>query len=268
MLTVWNQRWTEKRGSYRHAAEVIDTRQFSVEPIPGDSTAKAFILEHHYSGSYPTARYRFGLYEADVLVGVAVFSQPINDQSLACLPGAPIENVELGRFVLTDAVPGNGETWFLARAFEHLRREGLNGVISSSDPIPRTRADGLQVFPGHIGTIYQAHNAVYLGKTKRRSLKLMPDGTVLSDRTIHKIRAQERGHKYAEAILEAAGASPLTGDPGEWVNHWILRLTRNLSHSGNHKYAWVLNRKHRKYLPKTLPYPKFATPKREQLTLF
>jgi hypothetical protein len=53
-------------------------------------------------------------------------------------------------------VPGNGESWFIARCFERLRREGFVGVVAHSDPLRRTRADGTVVCPGHVGTIYQA----------------------------------------------------------------------------------------------------------------
>ena len=50
-----------------------------------------------------------------------------------------------------------------------------------SDPLPRTRADGTVVMPGHLGTIYQAANAVYTGRGTPRTLTLLPDGTVFSD---------------------------------------------------------------------------------------
>jgi hypothetical protein len=37
------------------------------------------------------------------------------------------EAVELGRLVLLDDVPANGESWFIARAFELLRARGYTG---------------------------------------------------------------------------------------------------------------------------------------------
>lgn len=165
-----NQRWRDHRDSYRPAGEVIDPHAYEVAPIADDRTPKAFVLAHHYSGSYPSARFRFGLYRGGALVGVAVYSHPCNDKVLTSVfPGQALASVELGRFVLLDDVPGNGETWFLARTFELLRAQGLAGVVSFSDPTPRATATGRVVFPGHIGTIYQAHNAVYLGRgTARR----------------------------------------------------------------------------------------------------
>ncbi|MCI0571052.1 MAG: hypothetical protein L0Y66_09880 [Myxococcaceae bacterium] len=258
MSALLNQRWRFGRHSFLPAGEPIRTAEYEVATMPGDAEAKAFVVAHHYSGTFPAARARFGLYRRGVLAGVAVFSQPINDASLACLPGASGESAELGRFVLLDSVPGNGETWFLARAFECLRREGWVGVVSFSDPEPRQRADGTTVFPGHIGTIYQAHNAVYLGRGTSRTLRLLPDGTVLSDRTIQKIRARERGWTYGVEQLVRAGAEPPhpNVDLREWLADVLPRVTRRLRHPGNHKYAWTLQSRHRRHLPASRPYPK------------
>jgi hypothetical protein len=47
-------------------------------------------------------------------------------------------------------------------------QQGVRGVVSFSDPVPRRTAAGDLVFPGHIGTIYQASNAGYLGRTTPR----------------------------------------------------------------------------------------------------
>src|SRR5262249_12647783 len=147
---------------------------------------------HHYSASYPAARWRFGLYRRGELAGVAVFSHPCNDRALTNIFDCrALDAVELGRFVLLDSVPGNGETWFLSRCFRLLRPEGLIGVLSFSDPMPRRTSAGEIVHKGHIGTIYQAFSAHYLGRSKSRTLRLLPDGSVLSDRTIQKVRGRQ-----------------------------------------------------------------------------
>lgn len=258
MITTVVQRWRQGRDSYRPAREVIDPRRYEVVQLPADNAVKPFVEAHHYSGSYPAARYRFGLYERGILVGVAVFSHPVNDRVLDALPCPREEGVELGRLVLLDDVPANAESWFIARCFEGLRREGIAGVISFSDPLPRTSAEGRVVFGGHIGVVYQASNAVYLGRATPRTLRILPDGAVLSERALSKIRAQERGHEYAEALLERAGAAPRRGeDPRRWLATWLPRITRTTRHPGNHKYAFSLSRSVRKLLPTSLAYPKF-----------
>jgi hypothetical protein len=262
-LLFFNQRWRCGRDAYRPAAEPIRPADYDVAELPGDAAVKAFVVQHHYSGSYPAARWRFGLFRRGALQGVAVFSHPCNDRALTTVfPGRATDSVELGRFVLLDEVPGNGETWFLGRCFAHLRREGLAGVIAFSDPCRRLNRFGVPVFGGHVGGIYQGHNGVYLGRGTPRTLTLLPNGSVLSDRAQQKVRSGERGVAYAVRQLVACGAVPPASHEPEhlrcWLREWRGRLCRVVRHYGNHKYAWALSRRAR--LPRGLPYPKQVDP--------
>lgn len=256
-----NQRWNAGRDSYRPEGEVIQTAEYDVAPILDNQVSKAFIQHHHYSGTYPAARFRYGLYRRGELAGVAVYSHPCSDRVLTKVfpvQDDPTMAVELGRFVLLDHVPGNGETWFLARTFELLRTSGIVGVVSFSDPMPRTTMQGQTVLPGHVGTIYQAHNGVYMGRGDARTLKILPDGRSFNHRAEQKIRRREQGWKYAAAQLEIHGAVPLTEmeDSKAWLEKWLQVLTRPMRHKGNHKFCWGLDKAIRRYLPKSLPYPK------------
>lgn len=253
------QRWLKCFDHYRPPDEPILTAEYDVTELPDDDTAKAFVLAHHYSGSYPAARWRFGLWHHEALEGVAVFSHPCNDRVLTnVFPGSATDSVELGRFVLLDRVPGNGETWMLGQCFRLLRREGLAGVVAFSDPCKRTNRFGASVFAGHIGTIYQAHNATYLGRGTARTLNLLPDGTILSERAQQKVRAAERGYPYVlRRLVEFGAEQPRSCAPGQltrWLHDWKKRLCRCVRHDGNHRYAWALNR--HVTLPQSLPYPK------------
>lgn len=255
------QRWLFRRSSFRPIGETIATHAHEVARIPDDATPKAFVEAHHYSGSYPAARERFGLYRGARLVGVAVFSIPCRPEVLTSVfPGDPLESVELGRFVLLDEVPANGETWFLARALRELARTGYRGVVSFSDPFPRQSAlDGSTTFAGHVGTIYQASNATYLGTTQRRSLKLLPCGRVLSARALSKIRAGERGWRAAAEPLVRAGADAPPDDHDErrfWLARVLPHFTRTIRHPGNHRYAFPLVRRSGLVLGPYLAFPK------------
>ena len=263
------QRWRNGRASYRPARETIVPHEYDVATLP-EGSAKAFILDHHYSRSYPAARHRFGLYWRGHLVGVAVFSQPVQDRVLTRVfpTGSALDSVELGRFVLLDQVPANGETWFLARCRESLRRENLVGVVSFSDPIPRRTVEGEVVFPGHLGGIYQASSSRYLGRGTARTLRLLPDGSVLSARAIQKVRSGEQGWRYVVAQLTRFGApAPRCLVPGanadveelrSWLTSTTSLVTRPLRHPGNHRYAWPLNRHGLRMLERlpAVPYPK------------
>lgn len=263
------QRWLWRRDSYRPAGEVIRTMEYDVAPLE-EAVAKAFVVSHHYSGTFPAARWRFGLYRHHELVGVAVFSYPVRDEVLTnVFPGDPRESVELGRFVLLDSVPGNGESWFLGRCFEALRREHLVGVLAFSDPVPRRSADGDVVKPGHVGVIYQAFNGVWLGRGTARTLHLLPSGEVLSPRAIQKIRQGDVGWRYAVEQLVRAGAprpscaarpEPDADELRGWLRDALARTTSRMRHPGNHRYGWALRREARRLLSPTGPYPKQSDP--------
>ena len=267
----WCRRWTHQTPSWRHRRDGgFDSRAFEVHPLD-EQTAKAYVLAHHYSGSYPLARYRLGLYraagEGDRLCGVAVFGVPMSPGVLT-LPFPelrPDEAVECSRFVLADEVPGNAESWFLARSFEYLQQHTVHAVVSFADPVPRQTTTGEWVAIGHIGTIYQASNALYAGRSTPRTVKLLPDGRVFSARAAQKIRKGEQGCAYAAAQLVTLGAPPLQPgqDRAQWLREALLSVgARNLRHRGSHRYLFPLgaNRRARENvrigLPTSRAYPK------------
>lgn len=252
----WCQRAThDGRQSWRHLSEGgFDATRYVVEPVP-EADAKAFVVARHYSRSYPAALHRLGLFDvADGqprLVGVAVFGIPV---AAAVLRNAfptlqPYsESVELSRFVLLDECPANSESWFLARCFEHLLAAGVRGVVSFADPMPRRDADGHTVAAGHVGTIYQASNAIYAGRGTARTLTVLRDGTVLNARAAQKVRASEQGQAYVTARLTALGASaPRQGqDPGEWLRTALAATgAAQVRHRGAHRYLFPLGRTRR-----------------------
>ena len=87
--------------------------------------------------------------------------------------------MEIGRLVLLDNVPANGETWILGRCFELLQATGLRGVLSFSDPMPRRSVlSGSLVMPGHVGTCYQAVNDIYLWRSIHCTERLLRSGAM------------------------------------------------------------------------------------------
>lgn len=244
------QRWRSGRASYRPAGEVFDHSRATVVVLQDDSLSKAFTLEHHYSGSYPAARFRVGLLvkrplQQEMLAGVAVFSVPMTNAAIpAWFPGLKAsEGVELGRFVLLDECEANAETWFQARALRALKRAlpQIKGVVSYCDPMRRTDTEGREVFPGHLGTIYRAGAAQHLGRSQARVLRLMPNGKVASERALSKIRNDESGAAYAMRQLQVAGAPARAAF--ESAADYLCRLEserffRPLRHPGNHVFGW------------------------------
>lgn len=262
MTLSHSQRWVERNGVWVPERHVCDVKKLEVAVIPDDTTAKDFVLAHHYSGSYPAARLRVGLYEAGELVGVAVYSTPSNQSVIPCWADRPAEEgVELGRFVLLDRVGFNAESWFWSRARRMVRRHlpEVGVILAYSDPIARETLDGEVVLPGHVGTIYQATNGAYLGRATARTLYLDVWGRVVSPRSISKILGGERGEAYATAQLEEATRT--TRRDGESKRQWVERAKRQLRkvrHTGNHVYLWGVTK--RDAVPASKTYPKQVDP--------
>lgn len=250
------QRWTHGRGSWRHPSEGgFNPGHYSVAPVR-EGLARAFVVQHHYAGTFPTSRLCYGLHDRDdQLVGVAVLSVPMRAKVLT-LPFPTLEpyqeSLELGRFVLLDEVPANAESWFLGQTWRLAADAGLRGIISFSDPMPRHRVltlhDGRElsetITPGHVGVIYQATNGIPAGRSTARTLVYLPrQGVVVPARLMSKIRQQERGSDYAEQYLVKLGAQPRPPqrDRRHWLRGALLELgAERVTHPGNYRYLWRL----------------------------
>lgn len=210
---------------------------------------KAFVVAHHYAARAGSIVRGFEVHWGGRLAGQ--FRPPM---------GSAAEWLTLGRFVLLDEVGGNAETIVLGVCFRALRLDGFLGVVSFSDPHRRVALDGRVILPGHVGTIYQAHNGVYTGRSKSETKQLLPDGTLFESRAAQKVRTGDQGHAYSRRILEANGAEPLRAgeDAGAWVARWRAALCRPFLHRGNHRYLWAVDKRARRHLPPSLPYPKLG----------
>lgn len=266
--TLRCQRWREGVGSWRPGEEALEVRAYGVAPLESDREAAAFCRAHHYSGSYPAARFRAGLYrarrfQAPELVGIAVFFEPAQNAAIPRWLGVDrAEGIELGRFVLLDSVEGNGESWFLARALRLLQEEKpeVRRVLSYSDPAERRDRAGKLVKPGHFGVIYQGANARFLGRSKREREFLDAEGRSFSRRSLSKIRNGEVGAEAAERRLVARGAPRRRPhEPGPAYVKRALEeggFTSEI-HPGKIVYAFGLGRKERRALPPNpSAYPK------------
>jgi hypothetical protein len=273
-LPLTCQRWNRGRDRYRPAHETINPSEYDVQVIP-EAVAKVFVEKHHYAHSYPAARFRVGLFHKtavtrEALVGAAVFSVPMSPRAIPAyseLP--PAAGVELGRFCLHDGVPGNGETFFLARALRLLREHlpEIRVLLSYSDPVPRI-VHGHLIKPGHVGTIYAAASFTFLGRAKARTLILARrTGQVISERALCKVRAQDRGQDYVLRKLRELGAPPMNRSEGPAC--YLARVLQDEAlftrhrHPGNFVYiAPVGTRETRRaFAPireRGLPYPKRA----------
>ncbi|MGX5184972.1 Mom family adenine methylcarbamoylation protein [Streptomyces avermitilis] len=268
------QRWNSGRHSWRRTSEGgFDHREYRVVAVAGNSiaAARSFVQTHHYSNTWPSVSLCYGLLDVTGvvprLVGVLTLGVPMRQAVLTgpfpdLLPYR--QSLELNRLVLLDEVKAPAESWFAARCFRQAHSHGIRGILAHSDPQPRLRQtpNGPELlFPGHVGTIYQALNMQYLQRTRARTLTVLPDGSVLAERTIAKIKANHSGHTGAERRLEALGARPrLPGEPGDrWLTEILSQIGAvGMRHGGNHRYALRLrpSKQERFLIPAGFPYPK------------
>lgn len=261
MITDFALRTTEGRQTWRPHRELFNPRAHDVAPIAQDA-AEAFVTRHHYAASCSPTAHTFGLFDRGTHVGTAVFGPlaSMNAHRKVFPTLDTDEGVTLGRFVLTESALFDSESWFVARCFELLRARGVVAVESCADPIPRRRADGTVIKPGHVGQIYQATNGAHIGRTNRATLRLLPDGTCLSNRAQGKLVRGERGEGRAVAQLVRFGATPPADgeDLKAWLRTWRPRLTTKLRHPGNYRYLWCLDKRRRREVLRfaTQPYPR------------
>lgn len=261
LLTVANQRWREGRDSYVLPREPLRTSEYEVVELEGESEAKAFLRRHHYLKNFPAARRIFSIYRHAEMVGLCVYAQPgHNAAGVAVFNGTHRNSVELKRLCLLEGTPYNLCSHFCQITFNILKRtdKNLRGVITYSDPMRRTTLDGRTVTAGHVGSTFQSLSGIYLGRSRARKIKVLPDGSTFNERTIAKIRAKDSGWMGGVRQLVEAGADePGDGaDLREWLDFWLPQLTRTYPHPGNFKYGFPLKQAARKLLGESKPYPK------------
>lgn len=201
---------------------------YRVEHIPSNN-GKAFVKSHHYSHGIHNGPMCWGLFAGNKMIGVIAFATPCSENVRASIFGYDhVDHItELHRLVIQDITPKNTESWFISRALKALKeyRPHTWGVVSFADQTQ-----------GHVGTIYQATNAIYYGSSGRATFFLDRDGRLRHPR--------QNGVNISKEVAIERGWQPVKRD-------------------GKHRYLFLTpdNRTHKKWLMNNLvvepqPYPK------------
>lgn len=166
-----------------------DFDSYRVEKIDS-KRGKEFVKEHHYSHGIHNGPMCYGLLRGEELVGVLAFATPGSEAVCSSVFGPERKRsvTELHRLVLLDEVPKNAESFFISRALKLLKidRPYYKAVLSFADSTQ-----------GHMGTIYQATNALYCGTTAKATFYLDETGRLRHPRqngiNITRDMALERG---------------------------------------------------------------------------
>lgn len=131
--------------------DVLRGAHVEVQPM-GYHEARSLAEREHYMHRKPSVSHAFGLYVDGAPAGVVTFGCPASPhlQRGAC-PTDPSVVTELNRLWVSDALPGNTESWFVSRA---LRQMPPRIVVSYADTAH-----------GHLGYVYRALSFRYAGWT-------------------------------------------------------------------------------------------------------
>lgn len=180
----------------------IKARDIEVKVISSRDAAR-IIKSIHYSGKVvPNSQIHFGVFAGKRCGGAISFGVSTDKRKMAPLvAGTRInEFLELNRLALADWLPKNSESRALGVALRFLRKNysHLKWVVSFADA---TQCGD--------GTIYRASGFVLTAIKKNASLLQMPDGSIVSTKTLNDHLTPE-GHRMTK-VARMQGAKPLPG---------------------------------------------------------
>ena len=188
--------------------------------------AKEIIVLHHYLRTFPGGTVMaFGVFVGLRLLGALVLGVgPVNAHRL--IAGAsPQDCIALTRLWLSDELPPNAESRVIGIVMRNLRRHtDLKFVVSYADPAA-----------GHVGTIYQASNWLYVGQSQATPL--------------YSLAGQAPRHSRSSSQSFGTRA----------VSHFAERGVplHKVPQQAKHRYCYLLDASLRERLTvPVLPYPK------------
>ena len=196
-----------------------------VRPIPR-VVAKELIVREHYLRSLPGGtQLTLGVFASGRLFGVVALGVgPFNGASLVA-GTSPKQSLTLTRLWLSDDLPRNSESRVLGIVIKALRRNTrIRFLLAYADPSQ-----------GHVGTIYQASNWLYIGLSEAMPLYDLGDGVLRHSRSL--------AHSFGSHSVEHFKKN---GVP-----------IRTVAQSRKHRYVYFVDVASRSRLQvPVLPYPK------------
>lgn len=138
--------------------------------------ARPIVEKYHYAHVWPgSAQFAFGVRRGREVVGVVVLGCGANRHAKGFLRVGDGEFLELLRLWLKDSLPRNSESQVIAATIRLIRKHlpQVKILLSYADP-----------YAGHLGTIYQATNWMYVGRANPVG-KVQINGQYYHFRTIH-----------------------------------------------------------------------------------
>lgn len=204
---------------------------YEVHPI-AYKDAMAMVVEYHYLHRRAPASFCFGLFdESGQMLGTIVYGKPASPSLCKGIAG-PEESsrvIELTRLWIADITPKNAESFLIGNSLKMLPVE-YDIVVSFAE-----------IGAGHLGTVYQATNWIYTGK---------------SDRHVE-WRLDGQGNKHSRHLFDEHGG---INGAKEFYGERLQRHER----PQKHRYVMFRGSKYRRReLLEKLRYPVMSYPKQE-----
>lgn len=195
--------------------------------------AVAFVREWHYTGSATPGILRYGWKVDGELVGVSIFDAG-NHAMRAGVYGAEHYRHVLHhhRLALTDSAPKLSESEFIGACLRQIARDRPNiwAVVTYADECE-----------GHVGTIYQATNALYAGVSAKGNLKFLDsDGVIHPTQSIKGTWPERRAYAAEQGWTEIRCKGK---------HRYVYEIGKPRARRGRPPILW----------PTNLPYPKKPT---------
>jgi hypothetical protein len=192
---------------FEHLSEPIQLNQLQVSLVPVKEIRRA-IVTGHYSGVMPDAcQEAFAAYTATGLLAAAVAYGPGGNSATfnAIIPGTNNKDArEMIRAWCHPDSPKNTASFVISKTLRMLPKQ-VRLVVTFADT-------GQQ----HLGTIYQALNFRYLGKSSEGTRYVDSSGIEVTSRlaNVYRMRNLQRfGHMTLKQIREELGWTPVVSHP-------------------------------------------------------
>jgi hypothetical protein len=158
---------------------------YTIKPIDR-KLANEIQIKNHYLKTRASCTFAFGLYENNSIIGVILYGNPTAPTTLDICGESNRKNVvEITRLWIQDNTPKNTESFFISNTIKLINKPI---IVAFADPDA-----------GHIGTIYQAANFLYTGKSDRGGKVIAIKNNNIHNKTLWK------QYKTAERIREVFG---------------------------------------------------------------
>lgn len=197
MIVQHAQRWRDRNCEWVPRSRALDTSGLSVDALEV-SKARPFVIQHHYSGTFPAARLSVGLHRGTRLIGVAVFAEGIQRAALPHWAGVPADRGARAVPARPGGAPGR-------------RPSGI-------DVGKRMFAEGLETFPSALITASSPGTEPWRDRLKEEGLPAHPCPMPLAvPRTV--IRMMSRP---GDLVLDPFFGSGTTGAAAEELGRrWV-----------------------------------------------